>query len=61
MEQAFPVIELDYPLLGRVLTEYGHAYDHIDYSDFITVEDVSFDTETKILTAFIKIVKETVH
>jgi hypothetical protein len=60
-EQPFPVIELDFNLLSRVLTEYGHAYDHIDFTDEITVEDVNYDTETKVLTAFIKIIKETVH
>lgn len=58
---AFPVIILDYSLLGTVLTEYGRLYSHINWNDHISVEDLSFDEDEKILTAFIKIESETEH
>lgn len=60
-DDTFPVIILDYELLGSVLTEFGRLYSHIKWNDHILVEDVTLDDQEKVLTTFIKIVTETEH
>lgn len=60
-EKGFPVIELDFPLLGRVLTQYGHYIGHIQSADFITVESLAFDEEREMLTVFINLEKQVLN
>lgn len=59
--EGFGIIQLDYDLLGRVLTEYGHMIQHIPERQFILVEDVQYDEQEKVLTAFINVVETTEH
>ena len=61
VDDTFPVIILDYELLGSVLTEFGRLYSHIKWNDHILVEDITLDDQEKVLTTFIRIVSETQH
>jgi hypothetical protein len=56
--EPFPTIELDFGLFGKVLTEYAQANGHIGYSELIEVQDINYDDDDKIVTAFITIVSE---
>jgi hypothetical protein len=56
--EPFPTIELDFGLFGKVLTEYAHNNGHIGFADFIEVQDVNYDEDDKIITAFITLVSE---
>lgn len=60
-QESFGIIQLDYELLGKVLTEYAHSIDHIPARQFIEVEDVEYDESEKILTTFINIIQRTEH
>lgn len=60
-EKGFPVIELDFPLLGRVLTQYGHYIGHIRLADTITVESLAFDETAEVLTVFINLEKQVLN
>jgi len=59
--EGFGIIQLDYELLGRILTEYAHSIDHIPEKQFIEVENLELVTEDKMLTAFINVIQRTEH
>lgn len=59
--EGFGIIQMDFDLLGRVLTEYAHSIEHIPEREFIQVEDIEFDNKERILTAFITVVTHTEH
>lgn len=59
--EGFGIIQLDYDLLGRVLTEYAHTIEHIADREYILVEDVEYDQQEKLLTTFISITEHTEH
>ncbi len=61
MIEPFPTIELDFGLFGKVLTEYAHVNGHMAFSDVIQVQDINYDDDDKVLTAFIQIVSETMN
>lgn len=61
MGTEIPVIELDFPLLGRVLTQYGQYIGHIPLQEFITVSDLEYNQEDGILTVFINLEKPTMN
>ena len=58
MIDPFPTIEMDFGLFGKVLTEYAHMNGHIGFAEEIEVQDVNYDEEEQVVTAFIQIVSE---
>lgn len=60
-EGNFGIIQLDHELLGKVLTEYAHSIEHIPDRQFIIVEDVEYDEDEQLLTAFINVIQRTEH
>lgn len=58
MIEPFPTIELDFGLFGRVLTEYAHNNGHISFAEEIEVQDINYDEDEGVVTAFIQIVSE---
>lgn len=62
MHEAMPgMIELDYPLLSKILTEYAHNNEHMDEKHFIEVESLEFDEETENLIAHVVVFKSLEH
>ncbi len=54
-------IFLDKTLLAKVLTSYGHIYEHFDIKQNIIVDNISYDEDIEVVTAFIHFIKETEH
>jgi hypothetical protein len=49
---------MDFGLFGKVLTEYAHMNGHIPFADKLEVQDVNYDEDDQVITAFIQIVTE---
>ena len=60
-EEREGIIQMDFDLLGKVLTDYAHSYDHLSPKDFIQVQNVEYDEEDHILTTLIHVKSVTEH
>ena len=56
MIEPFPTIEMDFGLFGKVLTEYAHMNGHLPFADLIEVQDVAYDDQEQVVTAFIQVI-----
>lgn len=60
-EERMGIVQMDFDLLGKILTDYAHNLDHLSLKDFIIVQNIEYDEDDGILTTFIQVHKSTEH